>query len=254
MTETKPNIEDCKVAADMHHRRLMSLLQELVREEGIMKAAQVLEVSYRMVASTMKTSSLSQKMRWALERLLYGQGAVAMEHWESSARLKDRFDKLEETIGCDLEELRTELEGQRQELVKQLEDHARYRRRVENQLAALVLGHAVAATESTSVEEDGADGSGVSGTSSGPSWWRPSESTQRKVMALFHEWWLARNSLLAAEEQVNIAMGWGSFADLALRDESAEARARHGTRRTPQRSKRNLTSTQLDESTRATLG
>ena len=101
------------------------------------------------------------------------------------------------------------------------------------------------------MEENGADESGVDGTSSGSPWWRPSEATQRKVMALFHEWWLARNSLLAAEEQVNIAMGWGRFADLAIRDESAEARARHGTRRTPQRSKRNLTSTQLDESTRA---
>ena len=53
-----------------------------------MKAAQVLEVSYRMVASTMKTSSLSQKMRWALERLLYGQGSVATEHWESSGKVE----------------------------------------------------------------------------------------------------------------------------------------------------------------------
>ena len=70
MTETKPNTKGNEPTDDMHDRQLMSLLQELVREEGIMKAAQVLEVSYRMVASTMKTSSLSQKMRWALERLL----------------------------------------------------------------------------------------------------------------------------------------------------------------------------------------
>ena len=216
-----------------------------------MKAAQVLEVSYRMVASTMKTSSLSQKMRWALERLLYGQGSVATEHWESSARLKDRLDKLEETLGSDLEELRTEFEGQRQEFVKQLEDHAKYRRRVENQLTALVLGHAVRATESTGVDENGADKARSGETTSGPPWWCPGKASHDRVMDLVYEWWRARNSLLAAEEQVNIAMGWGRFADLAMRDESAEARARHGTRRTPQRSKRNLTSTQLDESTRA---
>lgn len=247
MTETKPNIEDCKVAADMHHRRLMSLLQELVREEGIMKAAQVLEVSYRMVASTMKTSSLSQKMRWALERLLYGQGSVATEHWVSSAKLEDRLAKLEEELHSGLNELRTALEGQREEYAEQREAHTSHRRRVERQLAALVLGDAVEAAEPPGIDENGTDENGVGEPSSGPPWWRPGTVVQHRVANLIHEWWLARNSLLAAEEQVNIAMGWDGFADLAMRDESAEPPAEPRTRRRLTLSKRNPRCSKPDE-------
>ena len=42
---------------------------------------------------------------------------------------------------------------------------------------------------------------------------------------MIYEWWQARNSLMAAEERLSIAMGWDMVADLAVRDESAETPA-----------------------------
>ena len=231
MRQTKPTIEDCKATEDMHHLRLMSVLKELVREEGVMEATRVLGISYRTLTSSMKAGRLSKKTRWALERLQHGEGSAVAEHWERNAKLKDRLDKLEEELHSGFKELRTALHGQRKE-------HDRHRRRVERQLAALVLGHAVTAPETPGTDENGTEESGVDGTSSGPPWWRPGTATQRKVTDLIQEWWLARNSLLAVEERLSIAMDWGMVADLAVPDESAEAFGEPRTHRGLQGSKR----------------
>ena len=205
-----PAIEDCKANDGV---RLMSVLQEIVRDKGVMEAARVLGVNYKTLVKSMKAGRLSKKMRWAVERTLQGgEGCAAAGQRERSVRVWKRLDELEEELRSGLGELRTALDGQRKAFAGHLEefagleeDHARHQRRVERQLAALALGHAVAAPETAGIEEYGADESEVAGTSSGPPWWRPGKAAEDRVMDLVHEWWLARNSLLASEERVNIA-------------------------------------------------
>ena len=231
-------IEGCNANEDMHHRRLMLVLQELVREEGVMEAARVLGIDYKTLARSMKAGRLSKKMRWAVERLQQGEGSAAAKHWERNAKMKDRLAKLDEDLRNGLAELRTALDGQRQGFARQREEHFRHQRRVEKQLAALVLGNIVTVPEPPGIEENGADESGVAGTGSGPPWWRPGKAAEDRVMDLVHEWWLARNTLLDAEERVNIAMGWDRFADLAVRDDSADALDEPQTPRPAMRSRR----------------
>ena len=54
-------MERSRNVADAHHLRLMSLLQELVRDKGGMKgAARVLGIDHRTVATRPPTSRLTQ--------------------------------------------------------------------------------------------------------------------------------------------------------------------------------------------------
>ena len=157
MRQPEPTIEGCKATDDMHHLRLMSLLQELVRDKGVMEAARELEINYKTVTSSLKAGRLSKKTRWALERtLLNGEGCAAAGQQERNVQLGKRLDELEEELRSGLEELRTTLDGQQQA-------HASHRRRVERQLAALVLGHPVTVPETPASDETGNDDSGGSG-------------------------------------------------------------------------------------------
>ncbi len=211
MNQNKPMIDGCRVLEDMNHLSLMALLQGLIRDKGKMTTAQMLGVNHKTLARSMQAGRLSQKTRWALERLQYGEGSISVERRERNDELKDRLDELEEELRGGLTELRAALDGQRKE-------HASHRRRVKRQLAALLLGHA-----GTAPENPGPVESGGSGTRSGPPWWRPGEAAQRDLTDMIHEWRQARNSLLAAEERLGIAMDWGMVPDFAVRDDSAHA-------------------------------
>ena len=72
MKTTEHGIEDSKDVENMHHMRLMTLLQELVRDKGFKSAARVLELDQRTVAECAKTGQLSRRVRQALERPLQG--------------------------------------------------------------------------------------------------------------------------------------------------------------------------------------
>ena len=92
MKTTEHGIEDSKDIENMHHMRLMTLLQELVRDKGYKGAARVLELDQRTVAESAKTGQLSRRVRQALERALQeGVGSAA-------ARQRERNDKLEERV------------------------------------------------------------------------------------------------------------------------------------------------------------
>ena len=93
MKTTEHGIEDSRDVENMYHMRLMTLLQELVRERGYKGAARVLEIDQRTVAESARTGRLSRRMREALERALQeGVGSAA-------ARQRERNDKLEERLG-----------------------------------------------------------------------------------------------------------------------------------------------------------
>ena len=215
MRQTEPPIESSKDIEDIHHPCLMSLLQELVREEGIMKATHVLEINYKTVASSMKTGRLSKQMRWALERLQYGESAPAVAWLERNLKLGDQLDELEEKLRGGLKDMKTALDELKEETARQLAD--------------LALGR-----EGTAPGRPGSDESGGSGTRSGPPWWRPGGEAQHRVTDLIYEWRQARNSFIAAEERLSITLDRGTVADLAVRDEMAEAPAERRTARSRQ--------------------
>ena len=96
MKTTEHGIEDSKDIENMHHMRLMTLLQELVRDKGFKGAARVLELDQRTVAECARTGQLSRRVRQALERALQeGVGSAAARQRERNDRLEKRVDALE---------------------------------------------------------------------------------------------------------------------------------------------------------------
>ena len=96
MKTTEHGIEDSRDIENMHHMRLMTLLQELVRDKGFKGAARVLELDQRTVAECAKTGQLSRRVRQALERALQeGVGSAAARQRERNDRLESRVEALE---------------------------------------------------------------------------------------------------------------------------------------------------------------
>ena len=96
MKTTEHGIEDSKDIENMHHMRLMTLLQELVRDKGFKGAARVLELDQRTVAECARTGQLSRRVRQALERALQeGVGSAAARQRERNDRLESRVEALE---------------------------------------------------------------------------------------------------------------------------------------------------------------
>ena len=93
MKTTGHGIEDSKDVENIYHMRLMTLLQELVREKGYKGAARVLEIDQATVTESAKTGQLTRRVRQALERALQeGVGSAA-------ERQRKRNEELEEQVG-----------------------------------------------------------------------------------------------------------------------------------------------------------
>ena len=96
MRTTEHGIEKSRDVENVHHMRLMTLLQELVREKGYRGAARVLELDQRTVAESAKTGRLSRRVRQALERALQeGVGSAAARQRERNDKLENRVEALE---------------------------------------------------------------------------------------------------------------------------------------------------------------
>ncbi len=112
MRKTEPVIEDSGVVEDVHHLRLMALLQELAREKGKRGAARALGIDPRTVASCMRTGKLSWRVREALERgLQSGAGSAAARQRERNDALERRLEELEGQLRSGLEEVRSDIVG-----------------------------------------------------------------------------------------------------------------------------------------------
>ena len=74
---------------DLHRVRLMSLLNELIREHGQRGAAEVLEVDRKTLWRSMERGELSRHLTEALERVMMAGGGSA------AARQRERFAALE---------------------------------------------------------------------------------------------------------------------------------------------------------------
>ena len=93
MKTTEHGIEDSKDVENIYHMRLMTLLQELVREKGYKGAARVLEIDQATVTESAKTGQLTRRVRQALERALQeGVGSAA-------ERQRKRNEELEGQVG-----------------------------------------------------------------------------------------------------------------------------------------------------------
>ncbi|MYD93778.1 MAG: hypothetical protein F4Y02_08810 [Chloroflexi bacterium] len=115
MKTTEHGIEDSRDVENMYHMRLMTLLQELVRERGYKGAARVLEIDQRTVAESAKTGRLSRRTREALERALQeGVGSAAARQRERNDKLEERVEALEsevEALGKEVRRRLSKVEG-----------------------------------------------------------------------------------------------------------------------------------------------
>ena len=71
-----PGIDRSKAIEDLHHLRLMALLDELVRDKGVRKAAADLDVDHRTLAVSLESGRLTRRMRVALDRALLAGGGL----------------------------------------------------------------------------------------------------------------------------------------------------------------------------------
>ena len=96
MEPKKGVVEKGRSVRDMHHLRLMSLLQELERDNGRKKAAEVLGVDRRTLDASLDEGVLTRRIRGALEKALQsGVGSAAAEQRDRNDRLADRLEDLE---------------------------------------------------------------------------------------------------------------------------------------------------------------
>ena len=146
-----PGIDKSKSIEDLHHLRLMALLDELVRDKGARKAAADLDVDHRTLAASLESGRLTRRMRVALDRaLLAGGGSPAREQKERNDELAERLERVEvvgQDAGQGLAAVGDEVKALRNEQGQALQ-------RVESRLAKVEGGGADAG------EEEGASGDG----------------------------------------------------------------------------------------------
>ena len=154
MEPKKDVVEKGRSVRDMHHLRLMSLLQELERDNGRKKAAEMLGVDRRTLDASLDEGVLTRRIRGALEKALQsGVGSAAAEQRDRNDRLDDRLEDLE----GDFEELGKEVRANnrasedRDRAVR--EEVAQGFRKVEKTLAGLETGRGG--------QEDGANANGA---------------------------------------------------------------------------------------------
>ena len=144
-----PGIERSKSIEDLHHLRLMALLDELVRDKGARKAAADLDVDHRTLAASLESGRLTRRMRVALDRaLLAGGGSPAREQQERNDELAERLEQVEgrvEVVGQDAGQGLAAVQDE----VKALRDeHGQALQRVESRLAKVEGGGGDAEEES----------------------------------------------------------------------------------------------------------
>ena len=96
MEPTKGVVEKSRSVRDMHHLRLMSLLQELERDHGRKKTAEILGVDRRTLNASLDEGVLSRRIRGQLEKALQsGLGSAAAEQRDRNDKLADRLGEVE---------------------------------------------------------------------------------------------------------------------------------------------------------------
>ena len=145
MKTTEHGIEDSKDVENIYHMRLMTLLQELVREKGYKGAARVLEIDQATVTESAKTGQLTRRVRQSLERALQeGVGSAAERQRQRNEQLEERV----EGVAAEVKGVAGEVEALGKEARRRLSA-------IEGEVAAL--------------RRDGPQGTGAGHAGAGPS-------------------------------------------------------------------------------------
>ena len=141
MDGRQTGIDRSRSVEDLHHLQLTALLEELVRDKGVMRAARELDVNYRTISAALESGRLSRRMRLALDRaLLSGAGSPAKEQGERNDELAGRLEAVEgrvEEVGRDAGHGLADVQGEVRELRDAQEQSTR---RIEGRLAKVEGG------------------------------------------------------------------------------------------------------------------
>ena len=147
MADDQPGIDRSKSIEDLHHLRLMALLDEQVRDKGARKAAEDLGVDHRTLASSLESGQLTRRMRVALDRaLLAGEGSPAREQKERNDELAGRLDVVEEKVEEQGREMTKGLSAVQGEVRQLRTEQEQSTRRIEGRLDRVEGGDGAAGT------------------------------------------------------------------------------------------------------------
>ena len=131
-------IDGSKSVRDMHHLRLMSLLQEQVRDHGRKRAAEILGVDRRTLDAALEQGVLTRRIRGALEKALQsGVGSAAAQQRDRNDLLADRLGDLEGLVEEQGEEMRASRRAADDAIRELREEQAQALRKLERALAQL---------------------------------------------------------------------------------------------------------------------
>ena len=92
MAKEPGDIDRSESVEDLHHLRLMALLDDLVRDKGHRRAAADLGVDHRTLTASLASGQLSRRMRVALDQaLLDGAGSPAGQQRARNDELAGRL-------------------------------------------------------------------------------------------------------------------------------------------------------------------
>ena len=129
-------IDGSKSVRDMHHLRLMSLLQEQERKHGRRRAAEILGVDRRTLDTALDQGVLNRRIRGALEKALQsGVGSAAAQQRDRNDRLEDRLGDLEGLVEEQGREMRAGRRAAEDDIRKLREEQTQGLRRIERALA-----------------------------------------------------------------------------------------------------------------------
>ena len=138
MEPEQGGIDNSKSVRDMHHLRLMSLLQEQVRDHGRRRAAEILGVDRRTLDASLGQGLLTRRIRGALEKALQsGVGSAAAQQRDRNDRLADRLGDLEGLVEEQGEEMRAGRRAAEDAIREMREEQAQALRKLERALAQL---------------------------------------------------------------------------------------------------------------------
>ena len=146
---------------DLHHLRLMALLDDLVRDKGPRRAAADLGVDHRTLAASLESGTLSRRMRVALDQaLLDGAGSPANQQRARNDELAGRLEKVEERVDEMGQEMNDGLSAVQGEVRELRNEHGQALRGVEQRLSGVESGGAGERTGQGTAGSGNAGGSG----------------------------------------------------------------------------------------------
>ena len=161
MAKEHGDIDRSESIEDLHHLRLMALLDDLVRDRGHRRAAADLGVDHRTLTASLESGQLSRRMRVALDQaLLDGAGSPANQQRQRNDELAGRLEIVEgrvDELGQEMKEGLGAVQGDVRELRN---EHGRALRGVEQRLSGVESGGAGRKTGESAAESGNAGGSG----------------------------------------------------------------------------------------------